>query len=307
MGEPETSPALGPVQLRRARRLARLADTSRHLPISFAIVGAQKAATSTLYRRLVRHPHVVAGPEKEMRFFLEDWRDWQNPDYTDYVRPAMSARARIAGDATPDYIVWPGALARMAAYRPEMKIILSVRDPIERAVSQWSMERDRNPRFPEFADAVGRWATPTIPANVPEGTGISKFLRETIFARGLYGQQIRNGLESFPADQWLIVDFHDVTREGDQVMDRITDFLGLDRFDSHPPAIHRNQTRVDHGVAPVPAQVIERLVALYAEDLDLLQQQSGLSLGHWPTVRAARGELPAADFAARVSAKIGAR
>lgn len=287
--------------------MARLAEVDRHVPIQFAIVGAQKAATSTMYRRLVRHRGVVGGPEKEMRFFLEDRRDWDHPDYTDYVRPAASSRAKLAGDATPDYIIWPQALARMARYRPEMKLILSVRDPIDRAVSQWSMERDRSDRFPDFAQAVDRWATPTIPDRVPDRMPISRFLRETIFARGLYAQQLRRGFASFPREQWLMLDFQRVVQDGDAVMDQITDFLELDRFDSHPPAIHRNQTRADHGVDPVPVGVVERLVELYADDLEALSGLTGLDLSHWPTLRAARGELSVSELADRVSAKIGAR
>ena len=59
-----------PVVKRRNRRLEMLESTERHVPISFAMIGAQKAATSTLYRMLVKHPEVVGGPEKEMRFFM---------------------------------------------------------------------------------------------------------------------------------------------------------------------------------------------------------------------------------------------
>jgi hypothetical protein len=58
----------GAVALRRQRRLRMPSRTDRHVPISFALVGARKAATSSLYQMLMEHPEIVGGPEKEMRF-----------------------------------------------------------------------------------------------------------------------------------------------------------------------------------------------------------------------------------------------
>src|SRR5262249_44915888 len=106
---------MGGMATRRRKRLTAMEDREL-VPIRFAIVGVQKAATSTLYRMLVRHPKVVGGPEKELRFFLED-RDWDDPDYSSYCRPRIPSKAELAGDATPAYLFWPQALHRMRAYR----------------------------------------------------------------------------------------------------------------------------------------------------------------------------------------------
>jgi hypothetical protein len=294
-----------PVVKRRRRRLELLESTERHVPISFALIGAQKAATSTLYRMLVKHPEVVGGPEKEMRFFMREDVDWDDPDYGEYVRPAKRDTVHLAGDATPDYAIWPHAIERMHRYNPELRVLLSARDPIERAMSQWSMERDRNATFPDVPDAIAAYADDRLPDELPAGVKPWEFLRHTIFARGLYAQQVRRVLEVFPREQLLVLDFADVAKAPDATLDRMTDFLGLPRFDQHPKLGHKNQTRADHTGAPPEPADIGRLVDLYAGDLAEFAELSGLDLSRWSTNRVIAGELGLDEFTARLAAKLG--
>lgn len=282
-----------------------LAQVDRHVPITFSLVGVQKAATSTLYRLLTAHPRVVGGPEKEMRFFMEEDRDWRRPDYREYVRPARSPRADVAGDATPAYFFWPRALERMRDYRPEMRLMVTLRDPIERAMSQWSMQRDRDPAFPDVPEAIARWARPSLPDSLPEGLTPVEVRKQSLFTRGLYGQQLRRGLELFPREQWLVLDFREVGDRPEATLDRVTDFLGIERFEEHPEPLHRNITRTDHSGAPPSAGDIERLVEVYAPDLEELARLSGLDVSGWSTSRVARGELDARALAERLAAKLG--
>jgi hypothetical protein len=294
-----------PVAKRRRRRLELLETTARHLPISFALIGAQKAATSTLYRMLVKHPEVVGGPEKEMRFFMREDVDWDDPDYSEYVRPAQRPTVHLAGDATPDYAIWPHALERMHRYNPDMRVILSARDPIERAMSQWSMERDRIATFPDVPDAIAAYVADRLPEEVPEGVKPWEFLRHTMFARGLYAQQVRRVLEVFAMEQLLVLDFDDIAGAPEATLDRVTDFLDLPRFEQHPKLGHKNKTREDHTGAAPTAQDIGRLVDLYAADLVDFAALSGLDLGGWPTSRVIAGELDLQEFTLRISRKLG--
>ena len=294
-----------PVVKRRRRRLDLLERTERHLPISFALIGAQKAATSTLYRMLVKHPEVVGGPEKEMRFFMREDVDWDDPDYADYVRPAKRETVRLAGDATPDYAIWPHAIERMHRYNPDLRVILSARDPIERAMSQWSMERDRIATFPDVPDAIAAYATDRLPDEIPAGMKTWEFLRHTMFARGLYAQQVRRVLEVFPREQLLVVDFVDIAKAPGATLDRVTDFLDLPRFEKHPKLGHKNQTRDDHTGAPPAPDDIRRLVDLYADDLADFSALSGVDVSGWSTSRVISGELDLAEFTARLAKKLG--
>ena len=293
------------VKRRREKRLAALEKTELHLPITWSIVGVQKAATSTLYMMLVKHPLIAAGPEKEMRFFMMEDRDWEHPDYTDYVRPAMRAKAEIAGDATPEYLFWPHALERMHRYNPDMRLMATFRDPIERAVSQWSMQRERDARFPDLAEAVDLWATPELPTEIPDGLTPFELRRQSLFTRGLYGQQLRRGHEIFPREQWLPIDFRDLQKDHEALLDRVTGHLGIRPFKKHPKLLHRNQTPSHHsGAAPSVAQV-QRLVEMYADDLAEFSKLSGIDVSGWSTSRVLAGELPVEEFAAKLATKVG--
>ena len=149
-------------------RLATVSDAAAGpLPISFAIVGVQKAATSTMHTMLVRHRHVARGTAKELHFFDDERLDWDDPDYSHYVVPRTKGRQRIAGDATPSYIWWPRALERMHRYNPEMRLIASFRDPIERAFSQWSMERKRRHSYPSFGESIEKFGDLSLLDRVP--------------------------------------------------------------------------------------------------------------------------------------------
>lgn len=293
------------VRRRRENRLRALEAAERHLPITFSVVGVQKAATSTLYAMLVQHPAVASGPEKEMRFFMDDGLDWEHPDYSLYVRPALDARAEVAGDATPGYLFWPHALERMHRYRPAMRLVASFRDPIERACSHWSMQRGRDPHFPDLRHAAREWAHPAIPEEVPADLTPVQLRHRSLFTRGLYGQQLRRGMGIFPAEQWLCLDFRQVHGDHRAALDRLTDHLGLSRFEEHPGLIHRNATSTRHTGEGLTADDVSRLVDLFAPDLEEFERLSGLDVSAWPTRRVARGELDAAELAERLAGKLG--
>ena len=273
--------------------------------MNLAIAGVQKAATSTLFRMLVDHPDVVGGPSKEMRFFLDNDRDWTSPDYADYARVNPDGRRRWALDATPAYVYWPSALQRMRAYDPDMRLILSVRDPVERGFSQWAMERQRDSAFPDLRVAVRRFGDAPLPGVDDTDYAGRRSGRESLLARGLYGEQLARGLELFRRDQWCVLDFAGFVRDPAATMDVLTDFLGLERFVSPPQLRHRMSTPPENtGAAPTEVDVA-RLVDRYAEDLRDFERLAGLEVSHWPTARVLRGDLSVGDFTARLLAKLG--
>jgi hypothetical protein len=287
---------------RREKRLTALERAEDSVPISFAIVGVQKAATTTLYQMLAQHPQVVNGPQKEMRFFLED-RDWDAPDYSTYRRPLVSG-GEVAGDATPAYLFWPGAMERMRAYNPEMLVMASFRDPIERAFSQWAMERMRHPTYPDLPDAIEQYGDDELPERPREGLP-GKTLQRSLFARGLYGAQLDRALPLFPSSQWLLFEFRDLLASYTRTLDRTTDFLGLPRFEEYPELRHSMAMR-GSATGPAPkVEAVEGLVRRYADDLALFERLSGVDISGWPSWQVIHGELDVAAFHAKLCGKLG--
>jgi hypothetical protein len=274
---------------RRERRLALLATAERTLPITFAVVGVQKAGTTTLYSMLAEHSSVAAGPQKELRFFLEP-HDWSDPDYSAYRRPA-GRRATVAGDATPGYLFYPGAIERMHRYDPGLRLIASFRDPIERAFSQWAMERTRHEDYPDLPEAIARYGDDELPTTAPEDASPSALLQRSLFTRGLYGAQLERALAFFPREQWLLVEFRELLREPHAVLDRATELLGIPRFTAYP-ALPRKMAAPESSPGTRPSvEAVEGLVRRYADDLARFTRLSGLDVTGWPTVQAAAGTL----------------
>ena len=167
------------------------------------------------------------------------------------------------------------------------------------------MERYWDPEFPDLADAVERWG-PTGAAHRRAGRhGPGPAAPGSLFVRGLYGEQLARGLEHFPREQWLVLDFRDVFTRPEHTLDATTDFLGIKRFAHYPPVLHQNQTPTDHtGRAPSVGQVAG-LVERFAPDLARLEELSGLDTSAWSTSRVAAGELSADELTAKLLAKLG--
>jgi hypothetical protein len=280
-------------------------EESPRVPINVAIAGVQKAGTSSLFDLLRKHPEVCPGPRKEWHFFDDEKRSWERPDYSDYWAPGRTERQRIAIDGTPSYTFWPHALERMHAYRPDMRLIVSLRDPIERAFSHWAMYFGRLSSFPSFSQLAQGPPRAALIDRIPDGWNHLRMRRWSMIPRGLYGSQVRRGLDLFAREQWLFLDFHRFVGDHCETLDRTTAFLDLEPY-SHEPRLRVIQsTRADLVAPPPTAADVSRLAELYAGDLDLLTRLSGLDVSAWPTRLVLEGKLDASDLADRLARRAG--
>ena len=277
--------------------------SAERVPINSAVVGVQKAATSTLHSLLVQHPAVARTAKKELHFFDDESRDWEQPDYTAYAAERTTPEQVVACDATPVYLFWPDALPRMRAYSAEMRLVALFRDPVERAFSHWMMQADRTARTPDFDDLVTRSLDAGEPHVPPDRWRSLRSRTRSAVARGFYGHQLERGLASFPREQWLLLDFLDLVQDQAVVLRQVTDFLGVAPHEEPPSDEQRRKSAPLEGGGPSPA-VLERLARAYAEDLRVFERVSGLSTERWATARLLRGELGAEEWAAALRRKM---
>lgn len=286
------------------------------LRYGYAIVGVQKAGTSTLSRAISEHPQVVRAPRKEATFFNSLDIDWEHPPYAEHTVARQEPGELVVGDATPAYLWWPHALERMHDYHPGTRLIAVLRDPIERAYSQWRMQRERSTRkvahsrgtlVEDWPVVVEQFLDLPLPDEVTPG-GFKG--ARSIFSRGLYAEQLARGAAIFDAEQWLVLEFKAMLADFPATLDRITDHLGVDRF-AEPPAMRHELAGAEQvsGTAPTGEQLL-RIARRYADDLDRLPSvpiAADLDVSRWPTRRLLDGDLDpdelAATFARRVSAQ----
>ncbi len=195
----------------------------------------------------------------------------------------------------------------MHRYNPDMRLIASFRDPIERAFSQWQMDYARHEGFPQFTDAIAQDPFETVPDRIPEGWQPGDLRKRALVARGLYGAQLERAFEVYPdRSRWLLLDFLDVVSDRDRLLGTLTDFLGIGRFVTPPAAQAKNASpSADAAALPPTRDDMLRLAERFAPDLPLFEKLSGLDTARWATSRILAGTLDPSELAEKLARKAG--
>ena len=174
------------------------------------VIGAQKAATTTVYELLRRHPDIHLPAEvKETNFFIDEgsWDrglDW----YEGLYEPGRDHRHR--GDISPAYTAFPlfrHAPERAASLVPDARLVYVVREPVERMVSAWTQLSADGHEHRPLADAL---------------------LHEAHYAQlSSYGLQLDRWLEHFPLEALLVVRSEDLLADPGEVLDQVLAHLSL--------------------------------------------------------------------------------
>lgn len=188
--------------------------------VDFIVGGVQKAGTTALHDFLAQHPHVALLRDQALHFFDKE-ENFENTPHYDVLHGNFDPPRhwKIAGEVTADYLYYPRALERIAAYNPAMKLVISLRNPVERAFSQWNMRH-----------AKGREALPFIDAiKCDVETGVHRAPRGNAYiARSLYSEQLERVFELFSRQNILVLKYDDLRDKPEQVVRRLFDFLGLE-------------------------------------------------------------------------------
>jgi hypothetical protein len=228
----------------------------------FLIAGVPKAGTSALHAALVKHPQLFLPTVKEPKFFLTDGPPprtggpgdvqtyqehvWRRADYEALFAPAPAGTQK--GEATPFYLHDLAAHERIHRLTPYTKIILVLRDPVDRAHSNWShlWGAGLEPEA-DFLRAVA-----LEPRR--QKAGWAAFWHYT--GLGMYGSQLEHLLHYFDRSQILLLRFRDLRDEPAATLDRVCAFLGVRTgvIDSVPPE------NVRRYVEDTPANAAVRLL-----------------------------------------------
>lgn len=194
--------------------------------VRFLICGTQKGGTSALDSYLRKHPAICMAREKEVHFFdNEELFAARRPDYSVYhsfFEPESDQR--LAGEATPIYMYWEPAAKRIWEYNPGMKIIVILRNPIDRAYSHWNMERSRNADLLPFWDAI---------RNEPDRCREALPFQHRVYSyidRGFYTHQLRRLWHYFSKERVLILRNESLRERPAETLNTVCGFLGTAPF-----------------------------------------------------------------------------
>lgn len=191
--------------------------------LHFLVAGAQKSGTTALNYYLKRHPRIALPIKKELHFFDND-ELFAGGNVSYQPLHEMFRRARpgcIAGENTPIYLYWRPALPRIRDYNPGMKFIVILRNPIDRAFSQWNMQRARGIEPFDFVDAVE-----AEPRRIAQSA--PRQLRKLSYVdRGRYAEQLERAFRLFPREQFLIIKYERFRGRQREVVEEVFRFLNL--------------------------------------------------------------------------------
>jgi hypothetical protein len=248
----------------------------RPLP-DFLVLGAQKAGTTALYEYLRRHPQITGPSWKEVSFFDRHWargESWYRGNFPNLAR----TRAKLVGEASPSYVFHPLAPQRVQEVVPEARLIVLVRNPVDRALSQYNHEvalgREPLP-FEEALDAEEERLRGEQERMAADPRYFSReWWSHTYKARGRYAEQLERWLAVFPREQLLVLPSDDLGSDPARAHAQVLEFLGASpqRLDSYPRVYEREYE-------PMKPETRERLAAEFEEPNRRLYELLGRDLG----------------------------
>ena len=178
----------------------------------FVIVGATKSATTWLQRNLQQHSAVFM-PGTETHYFSRNFE--RGPAwYGAFFAPA--AAHQIVGEKSNSYLDHPEAPRRLREALPDVRLIVQLRNPIERA----------------FAHYRSHFRRGEVGADVDRDLGAGSLDAERLHAGGLYFRHLSRFLELFPREQLCVTLYDDLDREPASVLNRIRAHIGLATTDA---------------------------------------------------------------------------
>lgn len=200
-----------------------------HQAPDFLIIGAQKAGTTSLYNCLKQHPAVSPARKKEIHYFSQFYRKglaWYLEHYP------LRDDEQLSGEASPFYLFHPQSARRIAEVYPHIKLIVMLRDPVERAISHYHQQHRRGheklPMLAAFEQEPKRIGKAWEKLLRDEQTSASLLQQCSYLKRGEYLSQLQRYEQYFPARQIHLIESRDFFNQPQDTLQLLYHFLEID-------------------------------------------------------------------------------
>jgi hypothetical protein len=211
---------------------------------NFAYIGTSKAGSTWLFNALAGHPEVYLASDKGLYYFdqhFDEGPTW----YVDHFRAAGDRPA--VGEISHSYLSSPAAPARIATFNPDMRLLVCLREPVDRAFSDY-LDLVKNGMF-----------------DGPFRAALEKFPR--LVDRGRYATHLQRYLDLFPRAQLHVSLFDDLRTDPQAYADDVFAFLGIRRLELPPADL---KSRMPAGTPRIGS------VAAAAKSLSNVAKRTGL-------------------------------
>jgi hypothetical protein len=270
---------------------------------NFIIAGAEKSGTSSLVFYLSEHDSIYIPSVKEIYFFNNEENFKRGVEWYEKWFSGWSGE-RAVGECTPLYMYDPTCSGKIHRMFPEMKLIFILRNPIDRAYSNYWHQIRGGKEFHTFEKSLEKKRKPI---------GKTKFYNRpyAYLDKGCYYLQLRRFTEKFTRDQMYVVIFDDLIDYPQKVLDKICSFLEVEpKKDYKSINVIKNKTslpkskylqyaarklfgtsfifkaisKINIGYEDYPRMDIETrkdLISFFSDDIDKLSTLTGLDFNLW--------------------------
>jgi len=267
-------PVLQPPTIAHIERGRRWSSAWRVLP-DFLILGAQKAGTTSLHAYLSEHPQVAPGLVKEIHFFDYNFQrgvGWYRAHFPT-IAERWQGKFRVTGEGSPYYLFHPRAPARAAQVVPHAKLLVLLRNPVDRAYSHYYHQVRLGLEAVTFDAALEQEPARLVGEFEQLLTDDEyysfNYQNYSYLARGMYADQLERWLRYFPRKQFLILQSERFYADPARALRQVTEFLGLPEWSpagfeikndgSYPPLDPARRAELVEFFAPHNARLFELL------------------------------------------------
>ncbi|MDH5292660.1 MAG: sulfotransferase domain-containing protein [Acidimicrobiia bacterium] len=249
-------------------------DRTRYTLPDFLGIGAAKSGTTWLHHNLATHSDVFVPPEKELHYFCH----FRHRTLRWYSNRLRNAEGRITGEITPNYATLsPTRIAEVAALVPEAKLVLMIRNPMDRAWSHAQMNLGRQ---------RGR-----APETVPDNEYIDHFRSRRSIANGDYSAIVDRWTAHFPESRLWVGTYDQMVEDPVGLLTSLFEFLGVSTevdwtdFPTHT-VIDRGHPGTDTvgergGSEEIPRRLRAELDSIYRPMMTGLAERFGAAVDAW--------------------------
>ncbi len=242
----------------------------------FIIIGAPRSGTTSLYNYLTAHPCIAPALRKEVHFFDENFEKgitWYRAHFPTLLSKYYATRVRrqnfITGEATPYYIFHPLVPKRLSETIPTVKLIVLLRNPVDRAYSQY--------RYKLRGGVFESLSFEDVLAHEVEllGSGTEIIYRHyNCLSKGIYVDQLEGWTSRFPREQLLILKSEDFYADPQAVLKRVLDLLELPDWElkEHPKYHYGDNPKMDSSTR-------RRLIDFFKPHNERLYEYLGVNFG----------------------------
>ena len=223
----------------------------------YMIIGAQKSGTTAVFDYINQHPKSVNKVD-EIHFFDDNYNkgiEWYWKQFAQKPDPFY-----VVGDKSPYYMFHPLVPRRIYKEYPNMKFIVVLRNPVDRAYSQYWMNRRLGVEKRSFEEAIEE--EPSLLAGEEDKFYKSPnyksqtYRRCSYLTRGYYAEQLIRWFTYFPEEQFLIITNDELIDDPQKTMNKVFSFLGMyhyniknandQKFSKYPPMKEKTRKFLKH-------------------------------------------------------------